>query len=112
MPTRLSASTVSAGPRRAIAMTALPLKSRPESGRVRSNSYHLTSMPRCCASPDVAKRSVASRLATVRIHSIQRALRLRHLLPARDRLFGRLRDLRRDVSLDLVELLGLHAFFL
>src|SRR3989475_212847 len=112
IPTRLSASTVSAGPRRAIAMTALPLMSRPESGSVRSNPYHLTSIPLCCASPDAAKRSVASRLTTVRIHSAQRAVRLRHLLPARDRLFGGLRYLRRHVSLDLTELLGLDAIFL
>src|SRR2546425_763556 len=111
IPTRLSASTESAGPRRAIAMTALPLMSRPESGSVRSNPYHLTSIPLCCASPDAAKRSVASRLATVRIHSTERAVRHWHLLPTRDRLLGGLRHLRRHVSLDIAELLGLHAFF-
>src|SRR2546422_1044908 len=112
IPTRLSASTVSAGPRRAIAMTALPLMSRPESGSVRSNPYHLTSIPLCCASPDAAKRSVASRLATVRIHSLQRRLPLRHLFPTRDRLLGGLRHHRGDISLDLTELLHLDALFL
>src|SRR4029077_3349412 len=112
IPTRLSASTVSAGPRRAIAMTALPLKSHPESGRVRSNPYHVTSIPLCCASPDAAKRSVASRLTTVRIHSIQRAVRLWHLRATRDRLLGGLGDLRRHVSLNVRQLLGLDALFL
>src|SRR5207237_3826018 len=49
---------------------------------------------------------------TVRIHSIQRALSLRHLLATRDRLFGSLRYLRRHVSLDLSELLRLDALLL
>src|SRR6267378_7790243 len=47
-----------------------------------------------------------------RIHSIQRALSLRHLLPTRDRFLGGLRYLRRHVSLDVTELLRFEAVFL
>src|SRR5438093_64836 len=114
--TRQPSSTPTWNVMSAQAVTDLPL-----SGITMPTSYERTSTPRCCPAtgPASAPRTMPTIAALCRllppvfcIHSIQRGLRLRHPLTARNRLLGGLLDRRGHLSLNLRERFRLHALFL
>src|SRR5258705_5001458 len=76
------------------------------------NKESFTSIPPRCPTAGADRNNAASRLPTVRIHSIQRRFAFGHLLATRQRFCSRALHLFRDLELQLAKSLCRHAFFL
>src|SRR5258705_5457024 len=110
IPTRLT-TRVSASARRTKDTDASTSMALPVSGSSSVTTY-LVASNACCPAADRASISMTRILPAVRIHPVQRTLPLRHLVPTRDRLLGRLLYLRCYSGFHLAEPLGLHVLFL